>query len=597
MRLKSVTIKGFRGYLGEQTVQLDDLTTLIGKNDVGKSSFLEALEIFFNNDTVKIDAKDCNVDSDDGIIEISCTFSDYPESLILDTQAQTSLAEEYLLDANGNVTLKKVWKTSGRLTPEVFVRAAHPSAPLVSDLLGMTNTALKARFREMSLPPGAANLSKNPSIRRAIWSSVEDLQITDVDISLASNDAKSIWDKLSQHLPLYALFQSDRSSRDSDSEVQDPMKFAVAAAIAEEDVQSKLEAVVEAVRLRATELADRTHGALEKLDPDLARELIPKFKTDPKWASLFSLSLDGERGIPINKRGSGVRRLVLVSFFRAEAERKLADGTKQNIIYAIEEPETSQHPKNQKLLLESLKSLSASEGCQVLLTTHSPGFASNLEVESLRFISRSNEGLPEVLPADEATWERVAEELGVVPDNRVKALICVEGPTDVDGLKSLSRALHDRDPTVIDLTTDQRIAFVVLGGGTLKHWVNKHYLQGLGRPEIHLYDSDVETYAAQIAVVNARTDGSWGVQTSKREVENYLSPDAVQEAFGIEVSFGDQDDVPAIVGEAMGWNPNNTKRKLSQRAFPCMTAERIDAVDANGEIAGWLARILQTVER
>ncbi|MHB8392242.1 MAG: AAA family ATPase [Acidobacteriaceae bacterium] len=33
------------------------------------------------------------------------------------------------------------------------------------------------------------------------------------------------------------------------------------------------------------------------------------------------MTLTGDDQIPINKRGSGVRRLVLLSFFRAEAER------------------------------------------------------------------------------------------------------------------------------------------------------------------------------------------------------------------------------------------------------------------------------------
>ena len=38
---------------------VDDLTALIGKNDVGKSTVLEALDIFFNQ--IKIDIGDRNV--------------------------------------------------------------------------------------------------------------------------------------------------------------------------------------------------------------------------------------------------------------------------------------------------------------------------------------------------------------------------------------------------------------------------------------------------------------------------------------------------------------------------------------------------------
>ena len=54
MKLKSVTIQNFRCFKESKTVEFENLTTLIGKNDIGKSTILEALEIFFNNDIVKI---------------------------------------------------------------------------------------------------------------------------------------------------------------------------------------------------------------------------------------------------------------------------------------------------------------------------------------------------------------------------------------------------------------------------------------------------------------------------------------------------------------------------------------------------------------
>ncbi|NMX24573.1 ATP-binding protein [Streptococcus sanguinis] len=52
MRLKQIKIKNFRGYKDETIVDFDNLTAFIGKNDAGKSTILEALEIFFNNKLV-----------------------------------------------------------------------------------------------------------------------------------------------------------------------------------------------------------------------------------------------------------------------------------------------------------------------------------------------------------------------------------------------------------------------------------------------------------------------------------------------------------------------------------------------------------------
>ncbi len=44
------------------------------------------------------------------------------------------------------------------------------------------------------------------------------------------------------------------------------------------------------------------------------------------------------------------------------------------IIFAIEEPETSQNPHNQKGIIEAIHRL-IDKGSQVLITTHSPAIA------------------------------------------------------------------------------------------------------------------------------------------------------------------------------------------------------------------------------
>ncbi len=592
MRLVSVTLKNFRCYLDERTIRIDGLTAVIGKNDVGKSSVLEALEVFFNNETVTIDSGDCHVDAADRIVEITCEFDNTPPTLVLDAQAETTLAGEYLLATNGNLRIKKRFRcTAVKPKEEIVVCARHPTADRYHDLLELNNAGLKKRLKDLGVDEADVQLNSNPSIRRAIWSACPNLSLADVDIQLAKEDGKRVWEKLSEHLPLFALFQSDRASRDSDAEVQDPMKLAVTTALAEPGIRAKLAEVVDAVRGKAEELAQRTHKTLTKIDPTLAGQLTPEFKAEPKWAGLFSLALNSDKGVPVNKRGSGVRRLILVSFFRAEAERRLAQGGARQIIYAIEEPETSQHPHNQRVLLESFQDLASEEGCQVLLTTHSPGFASYLPIDSFRFIRKDEDDQPHVEEATDGTWEAMATALGVVPDNRVHLLLCVEGPNDVLALHHLSRALHGSDTAIPDLSVDHRIAFVVLGGGNLSHWVGEHYLRGLGRPEVHIYDRDVVKYRSVVAQVNARTDGSWGVQTTKLEIENYLHPDAIQEGLGIAVNFADADDVPAIISAQTGWKANTTKRKLAQYAFPKMTIARITARDPNGEIEGWLRRI------
>ena len=103
--------------------------------------------------------------------------------------------------------------------------------------------------------------------------------------------------------------------------------------------------------------------------------------------------------IPINKRGSGVRRLILLSFFRAEADRAREATDNQSIIYAIEEPETSQHAHNQQVLINSLKEIAQSPGVQVILTTHSGFVVKSLGFENIRLIYDDAHG-KNVLPVN-----------------------------------------------------------------------------------------------------------------------------------------------------------------------------------------------------
>lgn len=47
MRIKSLLLDNFRGYDTPTKIEFDSFTAFVGKNDIGKSSILEALYIFF----------------------------------------------------------------------------------------------------------------------------------------------------------------------------------------------------------------------------------------------------------------------------------------------------------------------------------------------------------------------------------------------------------------------------------------------------------------------------------------------------------------------------------------------------------------------
>lgn len=616
MKLKSLILKNFRSYKEIITVNFDDLTALIGKNDIGKSTILEALEIFFNNNQIKIESQDPCVYSDSKDVTIGCVFSDFPEEIVIDSTVNTSLKDEYLLNENGFLEIHKVFDCSGKNPKEiVYAIANHPTNEGYNDLLTLKNSELKKRFKDLGFEDTHVDLRSNVSIRKALWHTCSELSLACSTIPLNKEDAKAIWENISKQLPTFALFRADRPSTDEDAEVQDPMKLAVIEAI--RSVEDEIAAIKEKVKNNVIDVAGRTLEKIREMDAELASELLPNFKSEQNWAGLFKLTLAGDDHIPINKRGSGVRRLILLNFFRAEAERKQRDNNAPGIIYAVEEPETSQHPSNQKMIVEALQNLSHQDNCQVILTTHVPGLVGLLPLETLRFIEKDENGDKVIRSGDEETYKKIAQTLGIMPDNRVKIFVCVEGTNDVNFLKNISAILHQHIPGIPDLNNEDRIAFILLGGSTLKDWVYSHYLRNLHRPEVHIYDRDTETppkYQGACDEVNRRGDNSFALLTSKREMENYIHPDAIQEALGVNVTFGDTDNVPVIVAQAVHqdepsskpWvevtdekrkeKERKAKRRLNNEAVKMMTVERLNQIDPNGEVIRWLTEIADRIK-
>src|ERR1017187_7456187 len=269
MHLKAVKLKNFRSYRDEASILLSNLTAIVGKNDAGKSSVLEALEIFFNDDLISMESDDAAFGGDNTNVCITCVFEDLPQELTIDSRAATTLADEFLL--NGDNQLEKVKKYRCDLkkpTVSVFVNASYPTAANCLDLHKLKNEQLKSRLTILGINQDGIDLRSNVEIRRAIWANEHNLNNQPSLISLEEEDGKKVWTKLKEELPLFALFQSDRASKDEDNEVQDPMKIAVQAAIREVAVQ--LEEIKNIVQTKAQEVAQRTLDKLKEMNPDLA---------------------------------------------------------------------------------------------------------------------------------------------------------------------------------------------------------------------------------------------------------------------------------------------------------------------------------------
>lgn len=403
MRIAQVKIKNFRSYKEEVIIDFDDLTAFVGKNDIGKSTILEALDIFFETGVIKLDKNDINkeCESNDKEIQIAVVFDDYPQELILDSTNPTTLKEEYLLNQDNKLEIVK--KYSNATKPKIFIRAYHPTNTKCSDLHSKKIAELRKIVKDEEIK--CDNQAKSAELRKAIWNHYsKDLQMREVDIETDKEDTKSIWEQLSKNLPHYALFQSDRSNNDGDSEIQNPLKTAVAQIFKDESISNVLEKIAKEVISKLQEITGLTLEKIKNMNPEIAQTLNPQIPSveQLKWADVFkNVSITGDKDIPINKRGSGVKRLILLNFFRAEAERQKQNKNKKNLIYAIEEPETSQHQKHQRILIEALIELSKQQGIQVIITTHSPAIVKKLAFKNLRVV-KNKENKKEIVKVEEA---------------------------------------------------------------------------------------------------------------------------------------------------------------------------------------------------
>ncbi|MCP9356710.1 ATP-binding protein [Liquorilactobacillus satsumensis] len=529
MQLAKFRIKNFRGYKNEK-IDFTDFTTFVGINDAGKSTIFEALDIFFKNS--RIEKNDRTVNSS-GDVELTAYFSDLPRNIKLET-VPTTFNEEYLTLKDDNsdknyLVLKQKYSGEGLKLSE-FLVTTFPSDESVQNIHTSKITALKKKFSSLIVD---VDKRKSTEIRKvALKNAAEKNGLARTEISLNGKESlKDISKVIHANLPMYQLFKSDRSNTDGDSEIQEPINAIIKAALLRSDIQDKLVGISNDIEESVTSITKKTLNMLREMDSSLSNDLNADFK-QPNWSSVFKFNLDTDSGIPLNKRGSGVRRLILLNFFRAEARRKLEQSEIEqnneiNIIYAFEEPETSQHPKFQKMLIDSFKTMSELNHIQVCITTHSPAIAQIVPKDGIRLVKKEA-GEADVISGEAAIGE-VIEQLGIVPNiklypDQLKCVVLVEGSTDV----AFFQYIYDEWSCKTDSERSKTV-FISGGGTSIVDVLNSKFINQLNLiKKIMIVDGDCAGSDDKQKVDednNLKT-----IQLSKSTIEFYLPYEDVKNA-------------------------------------------------------------------
>lgn len=556
MIITKLILENFRGYKHVEIPFQDGINVIIGRNDVGKSSILEALDIFFGGGKASIDISDKCIDTD-GDIAITVFFKvDITKEYLIDTDIKSNLKDEFLLNKDGLLEIKKVWDCSkGKLTATslgIYLNAEYPKAfkknPLPSlkidelkkvledkksavDVIDLHTFITDNKIDSIDIEPFSPETDKKPeikldkrkrsSIRKTLYDVLqkqEKLELEPTLIPMNKEDGKNIFDALEKDFPLYELFQSDRENKDNEKGIQDPLKIVTKRVI--KNSQTKIEELVKKVEEEIELTSKNTLAKLKEMNKELANELSAESNTKD-FSTLFSYSFISDRGIPLNKRGSGIRRLVLLNFLRAEAENNSSEA---GIIYALEEPETSQHADHQKMIMEAFKKIADKPNCQVFLTTHSTNLLKMVKPEQITFIKKVD-GFPTAIESENLIYE-IAADLGTLPNLNSNLVVIVEGITDKYFIESINSVIPEYK-AIIDLSTS-KIPIFWVGGSNVANWVETRPLKDLNMIEFHIYDSDGDAhYSNEIKKINEWENGSIAVETSLPAIENYIHPDIV----------------------------------------------------------------------
>jgi len=552
MRIQSVSLSNYGPFKTLHDVRLGSLATIVGQNDVGKSNILEAIQTFFEKRKLTPeDVHDGANETEAVVIEIS--FSEFPQLIQLEDDVDTSFNEEKLLDKNGYLRIRKVYSRRNLTKYSTFLVTQDFDLPDYAGLPCLKETELNEKCKSLGMEVrrsgrGVTNKGKRAQIRERareqnITESQHELELTD-----------DLWKKITSLLPEFILFEVDTKLDVEETSFQSQFRPIVKAAVEKKEVVKSKKAFVGAINKA---LQEEFNKIFEKMKRHT--NAFQELRVEPEFAWDKAVTFDvlgkDQFGVEktIGKRGSGMRRLLMVAFFQYLAERSHENGGE--FIFAVEEPENCLHPRLQRELALSFKQL-AEEGYQVIITSHSPVFAGSSPIADLALITRDG-GIAKSQQIPDLDFSDVADQLGVEPSDQLtayNACVFVEGPSDIEFWHTVARKLKAGGYISHDFN-DRNIGFIITGGETLKYWISRRAMKRLNRHFGVIVDSDRTSPQHNVPgrklnwKRNCEEEGGKFFILRRREIENYIHPSAIVRSNRPEQDFDEYSDMKALFGE------------------------------------------------
>ena len=246
--------------------------------------------------------------------------------------------------------------------------------------------------------------------------------------------------------------------------------------------------VLESINAALKKYVPKEWGAGPKLKVStLTRENLRKVITP------FIATGEGDHSAPFYRQGTGTINILVLAMLSQIAEDK------QNVIFAMEEPETAIPPHSQKRIIHEVRKLSS----QAIFTSHSPYVLEEFSIDETVVLSRDNAGnlkrskivLPDTVKAKRYRQDfRIRFCEGLLS----RRVLVAEGSTETNAFPAVCRRLYELDPKKYAPLEALGICTIDAGGeGAIAG--TAELFQGLGKQVFAICDK--QTAVAEATIV------------------------------------------------------------------------------------------------
>lgn len=406
MKLIKLTINNFRG-IGFAEIDIENFTTLVGPNNIGKSTILNAIHLVLDNKKPKLEDWP-GQSSSDKTMEIICEFNQLEE-----WEKNKPAISTLLYGDNLKVKMTSTWNLDN---PEKEEFSCDYSVYNLQKNFPWTGKNFTAANKDDACKPilQALDITKAADYKVSEANMVEYVSTNCPEVITPSEGwhIKSFANALQQAVPhvMYvpASFKIEDELKSTGSspfaflfmnklfpKVKNDQTYIDYIAKAN-DLQNKLkgkaedETEIEGLSTALTHVSSTLNQILD-FDSNV-RLAVGDIDIEPLFMKAATFLIDEEIETSLQYQGSGVQRALAFAMLEANAEvESQVVGEQRTVIVLYEEPELYIHPHLMRRLKNTLQTRSDSPRWQVICSTHSP-FLINLadKPESLKLIKKDS---------------------------------------------------------------------------------------------------------------------------------------------------------------------------------------------------------------